>query len=254
MRRVAAWLGLLAGLSGCGLVFDGAYLLSSKRYTSEEIERQRTSASQVVFEHEVRAERGQVWLACEDVERTIERTWTVQRTWEYQGGFYRAHLLPLIVEGIVATAMTAAFGYQCSQGRDPARCTELWWTVPLWSDALYSGIRLLTIDPPKLVDKTRSEGASEPSATPTARRTVACEPDARLVVSTRGPLDPLPAIFRVDAWGAMDPMDRPRLLQALRQGNAELSWAAGGNQPTSAKLSRCEALAALGEPCASPRP
>lgn len=237
---------LATSLSGCGLLIDGAYLLSSKRYTKDEKVTRRTELAQVVFEHEVRAAQGQVWLACEDVERGVDRVWTVQKEYEHQGGFHQAHWLPVILDTVIAGGLSIAFGLKCANERE--LCTALWATTPLWADDLYSVVRLLTIDPPKLVNKTRGEPTSEPSQTPNWRRTVACEPDATIIVG-RNAADPLATWFRVDAWGALPEPERQRLVVALQRPDAVLMWSAGGRPPEPAKLTRCDALAGLGVPC-----
>jgi hypothetical protein len=235
---------LAFSLSGCGLLIDGVYLISGKRFSKDEEQRKRTELAQLQFEHEVRAEQGQLWLACEDIERGVDRVWTVHKKYEHQGGYYQAHFLPLILDTIIGGALTIGFGIKCGETNAPETCNALWGTVPLWSDAVYSAIRLLMIDPPKLVNKTRSQAGPAPSETPNWRRTVSCEPDAMIVVGVE--------YFRVDAWGAMSELDRPRLMNALQQPNATLAWVAGSQPPQPAKLSRCEALAGLGNPCPPP--
>lgn len=251
MMRALVIVLLGASLSGCGLVLDGAYLLSGKRYSKEEKVSRRTELAQVAFEHEVRASQGQLWLACEDVERGVDRVWTVRKEYEYQGGFHQVHWLPVILDTLIAGGLSIAFGTNCAQKGE--LCTALWGTVPLWADDVYSVIRLLTIDPPKLVGKTRGEPTSEPSPTPNSRRTVSCEPDATLVIGSSA-VDPLASWFRVDAWGAVQPQDRARLLTALQRTDAHVMWSAGGREPQGTSLSRCDALAGLGTPCPPPPP
>ena len=238
-----AWL-----LSGCGVLIDGVYLISGKRYSTDVEQSKRTELTQASFEHVVRAEQGQLWLACEDVERSIERTWTVRKQYEHQGGLYRAHWLPLILDTVIASALTIGFGVECGKTGASGSCNGLWGAVPLWADAVYSGVRLLTIDPPKLVGKERRSTSSRPSPTPNWRRTVSCEPDATLIIG-RGPADPLAAFFRVDAWGALPASERPRLVTALLRDGVQVYWAAGGQPPQQASLGRCEALRGLGSAC-----
>lgn len=248
MRRGVATLVLASLLSGCGVLIDGVYLISGKRYSTDVEQSKRTELTQAAFEHEVRARQGQLWLACEDVERSIERTWTVRKEYEHQGGLYRAHWLPLILDTVIASALTIGFGVECGKTGASGSCNGLWGAVPLWADAVYSGVRLLTIDPPKLVGKERRSTSSRPSPTPNWRRTVSCEPDATLIIG-RGPADPLAAYFRVDAWGALPASEQARVVTALRREGAQLYWAAGGQPPQAAGLARCEALRALGSAC-----
>lgn len=241
-------LGLLlcGALSGCGLVIDGAYLLSGDRYTVSEKQTRRTEYAETKFEHQVRAESGQLWLACEDIERGVDRVWTVKKEYERRGGFYQAHWLPVILGSVAGGISTAVVGVKCAEGE--LDCNLLWATVPVWSDVLYSAVRLAMIQPPKLVGKERGEPSSEPSETPNWRRTVACEPDAAIVIG-RGGADPMAQRFRVDAWGAIALADLPRALQALRQEGVQLMWSASGPQLHDSGLARCTALAGLGSPC-----
>ena len=238
--------------SSCGLIIDGAYLLSGGTYSTEDKQTKRTDSTQAGLETTVRAEQGQVWLACEEMERGIDRVWTVKKTYEYQGGIYQAHWLPVLLEGLIATGVTIGVGIKCNEPGSGISCTPLWGTVPLWADVAYSAVRLLTIDPPVMVNKERLSSGSEPSATPNWRRTVACDVDAKLIVA-RTAEDPTAAWFRVDAWGRLDPAEAPRLRLALQQPDARLFTVGGGRPATAASITRCEVLATLGSPCPPPR-
>ncbi|MDP3236068.1 MAG: hypothetical protein Q8S33_01485 [Myxococcales bacterium] len=247
MTRVRLLVALMLS-SSCGLLIDGAYLLGGNTYATEDKQTKRTESTQAGVETTVRAEQGQVWLACEEMERGIDRVWTVKKTYEYQGGIYQAHWLPILLEGLIATGVTIGVGIRCNEPGSGISCTPLWATVPLWADVAYSAVRLLTIDPPVLVNKERRNSGSEPSAVPNWRRTIACDVDAKLIVA-RSPEDPTAAWFRVDAWGRLDPADAERLRVALQQPNARLFTVGGGRPATPAALTRCQVLATLGRPC-----
>lgn len=253
MRRALALVTTLCFSSGCGLLIDGVYLISDKRYTREEQQSKRTELAQVIFEHDVRVEQGQVWLACEDIERGVDRVWKVQKTYESQGGLHQAHWLPLILDTLIGGALTIGFGKACGETGAPPSCNALWGTVPLWTDAVYSAIRLLMIDPPKLVGKQRSEVQSAPSSTPNWRRTVACEPDAMIIVA-RSEADPMAQYFRVDAWGAMSASEQQRLVVALQREGMKLMWSAGAQAPRGASVRRCDALREVGRACPEAKP
>ncbi len=241
---------LFAALSGCGLIIDGAYLLAGDRYSVSEQQSRRTEFTQTQFEHQVRAEQGQLWLACEDIERGVDRVWEVKKDYQHRGGFYQAHWLPVIVGSVAGGISTAVAGVKCAQGE--LDCNLLWALAPVGADVIYSIIRLATIQPPKLVGKSRGEPWSEPSQTPNWRRTVACEPDAAIIIG-RNPIDPIAQRFRVDEWGALTTEEIGRARLALRQEGARLMWAAGGQEPVESKLDRCTALAGLGSPCEQQR-
>lgn len=248
MTRALLGFAVATALSGCGLMLDGVYLISNKRFTKEERQSLPTEHAQPAFEHTVRAEQGQVWLACEDTVRPVERVWTLRKEYEHVGGFHQAHWLPLVLETIVGGALGIGFGMACAETGAQAQCLPLVAVAPLALDAIYSAVRLATVGPPKLVHKERVGAHAEPGPTPTWRQTVACEPDAVIMVG-RSAADPLAAWFRVDAWGALTAEEERRLVEALlREGN-QLFWAAGGRAPTAARLGRCEALKGLGRAC-----
>lgn len=242
----------LALLPGCGLLIDGGYLLSSKTTTVDERQTRPTGLSEVHAELEVRAEQGQLWLACEELERPVERRWTVRKTYEYQGGFPDVHWFAVLLEGVVAGGVTLGVGLQCTRPQEALSCAPLWWTVPLWLDAAYSAVRALTIERPVLVQKERRDEAAGPGEVPLARRTVACPPDARLVAG-RSTGDPLAVVLPVDAWGRVAPGQVPRLVEALRRAPEVRVFALGsGGQPRPPEgAPRCDVLRGLGYPCPS---
>lgn len=250
MRHALLFL-LVGALSGCGLFLDGIYLVSDKRFTRDVSQTRPTELTQQAFEHSVRAEQGQVWLACEDTERTLERAWTVRKTYETVNGWHLVHLLPVVLDTLIGGALGIGFGISCGQGGAPQQCLPLLAVAPLALDAAYSAVRLATIEPPKLVNKTRLPAEARPSQAPNWRKTVACEPDAVILVG-RSEADPVGAWFRVDAWGAMDVRERPRLISALLQEGAQVYWAGGGKPPVQTNLNRCEVLKVLGSQCPQP--
>lgn len=237
--------------SGCGLFLDGVYLISDKRFSKDERQTRPTEHVQDAFEHTVRAEQGQVWLACEDTRRAVERVWTVHKEYEHVNGWHQVHWLPVVLDAALGGGLGIGFGIKCGETGNPTTCLSLIAAAPFVFDLVYSAIRLATIEPPKLVNKERRTAESAPGATPLWRQTVSCEPDAALVVG-RSEHDPVASWFRVDAWGALNAGDRQRLVSALLRQDARLFWAAGGSPPVDAKLDRCAALQGLGLSCPPP--
>jgi hypothetical protein len=248
MRRALPLLVVSMLLSGCGVLIDSIYLISNKRFTREERQSQPTGQTQYAFEHTVRVEQGQVWLACEDTERTVDRVWLVRKQYEHVNGIYQAHIATLLLDLAVGGALGIGFGIKCGETGRPEHCTPLIAVSPFAIDAIYSAVRLATVEPPKLVNKERQRLEAEPGAQPLRRATVACEPDAVIMVG-RNAADPLAEWARVDAWGAMPLEDQERLVRALQRQGTGLFWAAGGREPQAASIHRCEALKALGRGC-----
>ena len=58
MIRVILISALAASLSGCGLLIDGAYLISNKTYSKDEKQSRPLDLQQTAFEHEVRGGDG----------------------------------------------------------------------------------------------------------------------------------------------------------------------------------------------------
>ena len=96
---------LIAGLaltaSSCGLLIDGAYLLSGNKSFKDVEQRRPTGQEQTVPEHRLGFEGPHVRVVCEDVTRGVDRVWSVHKTYENQGGWYQAHWLPIILEGAI---------------------------------------------------------------------------------------------------------------------------------------------------------
>jgi hypothetical protein len=263
MRRVLA-LALAVTTSGCGLIIDGAYLLSGKTEIKHEEQHRPTGQVERALEHDLvlsaatATSRPDVQLRCQSVEHGIDHVWSVQKTYENQGGWYQVHWLPVALEGLIGGALAIGVTVTCTRADTPTDCSLLYGTIPFGVDVLYSAIRLATIDPPKLVDKQRTNVHTEPRTDAVSRSTVACEPDARLMVG-RSAEDPLAVQVRVDALGLVQPADVQRLVTALAsQPEARLWWLTGTAGPGASGHTRCEALQTLtgrpGPGCQPPAP
>ena len=76
------------GTGGCGLLLDGAYLVSNKRFDESVSERKPTGEVHTAVEYEAAVSAdGQVHLRCEERERSVERATSVQKTFERRGSF-----------------------------------------------------------------------------------------------------------------------------------------------------------------------
>ena len=91
LRSSALAAGIIAAAlcaSGCGVTLDVAYLISNKQYNETAEERRPTGQVSTAIEYDAAVSPdGQARLSCEQRERTIDRTWTVEKTFQRRGGF-----------------------------------------------------------------------------------------------------------------------------------------------------------------------
>ncbi|MBL8949735.1 MAG: hypothetical protein JNK82_03100 [Myxococcaceae bacterium] len=187
--RIVLALLLALTTSSCGLLIDGAYLLTDKQYTKSVEQRRPSGERETKPEVRLAFEGSRMRVACEDVTRGIDRVWLVDKTYEYQGGFHRAHWLPIILEGAIGAGLAIGLGLKCGDPASRIDCNLLYATIPFGVDVGYSVIRLFTTEPAKLVNKQISTRSAQPSAEPMARTAAWCPPEVEVVVqSTNDPL------------------------------------------------------------------
>ena len=229
--------------SGCGLLIDGVYLLTD-RHSHQSVEQRRpTGESEVSPERRLVFEGPNLRVACEDVTRGVDRVWTVEKDFENQGGWYQAHWLPVILEGTIGAALAIGLAVKCPDPASNLNCNLLYGTIPFGVDVSYSLVRLLTVDPPKLVDKHATTPQTEHHADPTNREEIACAPDTMVVASAPG-VSAGALEVPIVAGGWVAPADEQRLYAyAFSNAHTQVSTFSGSKQQ-SADLSRCEFLKA----------
>ena len=233
--KLALLLVLVLTASSCGLLIDGAYLLSGNKSYKDVEQRRPTGQEQTAPERRLTFDGPRVHVVCEDVTRGVDRVWNVHKTYENQGGWYQAHLLPIILEGAIGTGLAIGFGVKCGEGA--LSCDLLYATIPFAVDVAYSVIRLLMIRPPKLVDKQLTEPHTDAHPTPSASATTACEPDAEIIANASVSGGPLR--IHVDASGWISPEDQARLMVFVSgYRDAQIMVWAGGRQVVP-DLGRC---------------
>lgn len=238
-RVLASVLALTA--SSCGLFIDGAYLLSGNKSYKDVEQRRPTGQEQTSPERRLAFEGPRVRVVCEDVTRGVDRVWSVHKTYENQGGWYQAHWLPIILEGAIGGGLAIGFGVKCGEGS--LSCDLMYATIPFAVDVAYSLIRLLTIRPPKLVDKQLTEPRTDAHPTPSASRTTACEPDAEIIANASVSGGPLR--IPVDPSGWISQEDQARLVAfLLGYRDAQVMVSAGGRQLVP-DLGRCQFFSQL---------
>jgi hypothetical protein len=230
---------LLATCSGCGLIIDGAYLLSDKHTTKDVEQRRPTGQEETKPELRLAFEGEHLRVACEDVTRGVDRVWNVHKDYEYQGGFYQAHWLPVLLEGVIGGALAIGLTISCHDPTSTVKCDLVYGTIPFGVDVAYSLVRLLMIDPPKLVDKRPSTPHTEPHPEASTSNTVACDPDT-LIVASDPKVGDGGLQLRVDASGWLADSDRRRLLTwTAEHAGAQIALFSARTQRTP-DLSRCD--------------
>jgi hypothetical protein len=229
------WLALWLTCSSCGLLLDGAYLISNKHSTTTEEQRRPTGEQQIGPELHLAYDGPRLKVACENVTHSVDRVWSVEKIYEYQGGLYQAHWVPVILEGLIGGALAIGFGIKCADPTSDFSCNALYATIPLGVDVAYSIVRLLTIDPPKLVDKHVTQATVDRSGTVVRRESVACPADTTVAVLTGN------AKESVDASGALSPEAQQRIEMAMTAPKAVVAvFGAGQRSPD---LGYCELYA-----------
>ena len=230
---------LALGSSGCGLILDGAYLLSDG-HTHEKVEQRKpTGESETSPERRIAYGGTRLRVECEMVTRGVDRVWTVDKDFEYQGGFYQAHWLPVLLEGAIGAGLAIGIGSQCQDPAQNLSCNLLYGTIPFGVDVAYSVARLLMIDRPKLVGKFTATPHTEPHPDPSNRAAVACDSETTVVANApsaqAGQLR-----IAVDRGGWFTSQDQAALLSYTSTNHDTRISIFGGNAQRSVDLSRCE--------------
>ena len=229
--------------SGCGLLIDGVYLLTD-RHAHESVEQRRpTGQSEVSPERRLVFEGPNLRVACEDVTRGVDRVWTVEKDFENQGGWYQAHWLPVILEGTIGAALAIGLAVKCPDPASNLNCNLLYGTIPFGVDVSYSLVRLLTVEPRKLVDKRATLPHTEHHADPLSRAEISCPSDTVVVASAPG-VSAGPLEIPIVGGGWIAPADEQRLYTYVFSNARTQVSTFSGAQQQSAELGRCEFLKA----------
>jgi hypothetical protein len=243
------------GTSSCALFLDAAYVLGGKTYTVSAEQRKRSGLDQTSVEPKLALVDGHVRVVCAEVTRSVERIWNETKTYEHQGGLHLVHLLPLLTEGPISAALAVgtAVGAVCGDPAASSPCVVGYFAIPLAIDAVYALIRLLTIEPAKLVDKKLGSFRSELGATPNRTVATTCPAAMEMEVIARS-YGGFPKLA-VDEGGGMT-LDDQRALNHFVMNHQESTvavWTHGDQ--ASPDLTRCAFMALMNWPastCTSP--
>lgn len=200
--------------SGCGVLLDGAYLVSSKRYDESVPERKPTGQVHTAVEYEaVLGTEGLVHLTCEERERRVERASSVNKTFEYRGSYQAPpYIAAAVLSGLVGGAITGVIAAICTQKPenptvDQLSCLNMIYATPFAADVGWSVIRAATAKPPKLVKKETSEAVLAFSEKPTRTAPLRCD-SVQVVLGDAVGAEPSAA----DILGGAEAENRPHLL------------------------------------------
>ena len=169
--RILVLLSAMCLLPGCGLLFDGLHAISPRAYDTRETIREPVPGP---------AGEGEPDPACGGARRPLVRSYELTRHYERQNGWDHSYYGASIAgDTVFAAAFAGTLYATCTLRHDPMEgempritipCTSLFSIVPLGVDLIYSIARLVTVRPPRLVGKDRSEGRLGPGACPSGNR------------------------------------------------------------------------------------
>lgn len=189
--RIALATGILGAaplVMGCGLLLDGVYLIGNKRYNETVQERKPTGQVITQVEYPARVDpTGKPHLACEERERRIERSFSVEKTWEHRGGWDAStYVATAALSGVIAAVTAGALTGICLHTPEPGHkrvsCYNILYATPFAVDVIYSVIRAKTAKPSKLVDKHTNEASLALAETPSRSTPVDCAANVQQVM------------------------------------------------------------------------
>lgn len=272
----AAVLGLAAaalGTTGCGGILDVAYLISDKRTTETVQERTPTGQVHGGVEYEGAAGAGGVvQITCEERERRVERSSSVEKVYRYRGGFSSSpYIGTAVLSGLTAAAVAGVIAVIClnddtSTRDEKVSCLpNMLFATPFAIDSVYSSIRAATAKTPKLVEKHVAQPVLAFSETPSRTAPATCE-SARLYLRPgAGPPEqsaddilsgkpPEPAPFFLDGAmaiplppdGRVDLHAMPDVVNRWADDATLALWLVGADgRPHRLAVDRCDALKPL---------
>jgi hypothetical protein len=181
----------LLGSTGCGTLFDITYLIGSKRYEEIKEERRPTGQVNTAIEYDSAVTPdGQIRVSCEERERSIERTFSVNKTYEYRGGFTKnTYIGAAVLSAVAGGAYAGLIAIACNVSPQPGAkdvkqwsCVNALYATPFAADVGWSIMRAVTAKKPKLVDKQKTEGAISYSPIPSRTNVVSCDSIDRVVL------------------------------------------------------------------------
>ena len=182
-------------LSGCGGIFDIAYLASHRTTEQTVEERKPTGETHRALEFEGFAGPGGVLqFTCEDRDRMVERSSSVHKTYRYIGGYTsEPYIATAVLSGVTAGAVAGIIAMVCENTKDatPEQKTEclknMLFATPFVVDSVYSTVRASTAKKPKLIEKQVSSPVLTLSEKPVRATPIACNASKVYLKDSNGP-------------------------------------------------------------------
>ncbi|MFO0593607.1 MAG: hypothetical protein U0441_39060 [Polyangiaceae bacterium] len=198
LRTLALSLALFTpALSGCGGIFDIAYLASHRTTEESVTEHKPTGQTHRALEFEGSAgTAGVLQLTCEDRDRMIERASSVHKTYRYIGGYTSSpYIATAVLSGVTAGAVAGIIALACendakSTPEQKTSCLQnMLFATPFAVDSVYSSIRAATAKKPKLIEKEVSSPVLTLSEKPVRAAPVACDASQVFLKDPSGPME-----------------------------------------------------------------
>lgn len=198
--RTATLLGLAAaalGATGCGGLFDVAYLVSDRRTTETKYERAPTDQVHTRIEYAAGAGAdGVLRVVCEERERRVERSSSVTRVYRYRGSYTSSpYIGTAVLSGVTAAAVAGVIAAVCmndersTQAQKEGCLPNMLFGTPWAIDSVYSSIRAATAKPPKLIEKHTAQPVLAFSETPIRTAPATCETARLYLRPAMGPVE-----------------------------------------------------------------
>ena len=245
-------------LASCAVTVDAFYLMSDR--TAHRSSTESSSTGETLERAEYTGEvgtDGSIALECYERTRSIEREWTVSRSYKRQGSYDKgAYTFAVGVDAVVGGVAGALMIGACTNPESDYSCKNLWFLAPLAIDMAYGLIRRQTVKPKILIERHEGPPSLAIADTPSDERPTECSGVALYVGEADGPSD-LRAI-RGEAGGVSRtlrdgalPLEKLGDSFALSQ-QAAARWLSGPDTelwavdtrgiPTAIELDRCAAL------------
>jgi hypothetical protein len=148
----------LAATSGCSALLDVVYVAGDKKFDTAKVERAPTNETWQGLEFAAQpVDGGGLALSCTQTTRSIDREWSVHRTWQRRGGYDRnAYLGTAFVSGFFGALTGGVLLGMCLNEEANVDCAWTAVAAPLLVDTGYGLIRRAMTKEPKLIARDRS--------------------------------------------------------------------------------------------------
>lgn len=171
--RIIAALALVT-TSGCSVLIDTVYIAGNKKFDTSTVERKPTQETLQNVEYSAQIVDGGLELSCAQTTRSIDRTWSVHKTWQRRGGYDRnAYMGTAFISGFFGAITGGVLLGMCLNEEANVDCAWTAAAAPLFLDMGYGIIRRSMTKEPKLIARDRSGDSIELGAI-TESTPVAC--------------------------------------------------------------------------------